>query len=153
MRFIKQQDKSYRCHRQGSQQRNTWPRCWVTCHYVCCPQRQAECRWGAPPNASTWESCFLSEWTWEICTSLSGFRTKQTRKWNELWVRQSGLPRLRVDVVSVQVVDEAVFIGWQRFVPAVDVDAAAGTVICAGVTIASLRNGPFCLQHQPFVGF
>lgn len=60
------------------------------------------------------------------------------------------LPRPRVHVVSVEVIDEAVFVGGERFVAAVDVNAAA--VERAAVAVAPLRNGSFSLRHQPRVG-
>lgn len=62
------------------------------------------------------------------------------------------LPGAGVDVVAVKVVHQAVLVGWKRFVSAVDVDAAAASVIGAAVTVAALRNGAFGLRNQPRVG-
>lgn len=62
------------------------------------------------------------------------------------------LPGARVDVVSVKVVHQAVLVGGKRFVAAVDVHTAAGGVVGAAVTVASLRNGAFGLRNQPRVG-
>ncbi|TNN45262.1 hypothetical protein EYF80_044534 [Liparis tanakae] len=57
-----------------------------------------------------------------------------------------------VDVVAVEVVDEAVFVGGQRLVAPVDVHAAAGAVVRAAVAVTALGNGARGLRHQPRVG-
>lgn len=62
------------------------------------------------------------------------------------------LPRAGVDVVAVEVVDEAVFVGGQSLVAPVDKDAAAGAVVRAAVAVTALRNRTFGLRHQPCVG-
>lgn len=62
------------------------------------------------------------------------------------------LPCPRVRVVSVEVIDKAVFVGGQSFIAAMNVDAATAAVIRAAVAVASLGNGTFGLRHQPRVG-
>lgn len=61
-------------------------------------------------------------------------------------------PGASVDVVAVKVVHQAVLVGRKSFVAAVDVHAAAGGVVGAAVTVASLRNGTVGLGNQPRVG-
>lgn len=61
-------------------------------------------------------------------------------------------PRAGVHIVAVQIIHQAVFVGRQRLVAAVDVHAPAGGIIRAAVTVSSLRNGTFGLRHQPRVG-
>lgn len=62
------------------------------------------------------------------------------------------LPCPHVHVVSVEVIDKAVFVGGQSFIAAMNVDAATTAVIRAAVAVASLGNGTFGLGHQPRVG-
>lgn len=152
--FIKTFPSTYRCHMQGSQQRNTWPRCWVTCHYACCRRRRAGCHWEAPQSAGTVESRFLAEWTCEMCvTSLC-----QGQLWQEATVTHrvahdyDDLPCPRVHVVAVEVIHKAILAGWESFIASMDIDATAGAVKRAAVAVTSLRDGTFCLGYKPHFG-
>lgn len=62
------------------------------------------------------------------------------------------LPGASVNVVAVKVIHQAVLVGRKSFVAAMDVDAAAGGVVGAAMTVAPLRNGAFGLRNQPRVG-
>lgn len=62
------------------------------------------------------------------------------------------LPCAGVHIVAVQIIHQAVLVGRQRLVAAVDVHATAAGIIRAAVTVSSLRNGTFGLRHQPRVG-
>lgn len=63
------------------------------------------------------------------------------------------IPRAGVHIVAVQIIHQAVFVGRQRLVAAMDVHTTAAGIIRAAVTVSSLRNGTFGLRHQPRVGF
>lgn len=69
---ITNNSESHRCRRQGSPQRNTWPRCWAMCRCACCRRRRAGCHWGARLSGGTAGSCSLSGWTWN--TNVANIR-------------------------------------------------------------------------------
>lgn len=57
------------------------------------------------------------------------------------------LPCPGVNVIAVEVIDEAVFVGRQRLIPSVNIHTTAGNVVRAAVAVTSLRDGTFGLRH------
>lgn len=62
------------------------------------------------------------------------------------------LPGPGVNVIAVEVINKAVFVGRQCLIASMNIHTTAGTVIRAGVAVTSLGNGTFGLRHQPCVG-
>lgn len=63
------------------------------------------------------------------------------------------LPCPAVNVIAVEVVNKAVFVGRQCLIASMNIHTAAGTIIRAAVAITSLGNGTFGFRYQPCVGF
>lgn len=147
---------------RGSQQRNTWPHCWVTCRCVCCHQRWEGCRWGAQLSASTVGSRSPSEWTYKYAWHVKT-RNMQCHMHRHEYIMKKrkqhmyacvcvDLPCPGINFIAVEVINKAIFVGRQCLIASMNIHTTAGTVIRAAVAVTSLGNGTFRLRHHPRVG-
>ena len=61
------------------------------------------------------------------------------------------VPHVLVDVVAVEVPSQAVLVGAEGFVAAVDEDGASVRVIGTAVAITALHQRPTGVQHTPLI--